>query len=89
MVNTDGFMILEDAHLLCDILAALEVMIAIWKNLRLNDGHQAVLYNKQNKTKKNTLLACSDALSLKDLCIMSKASLCTGGYLLADASVSG
>lgn len=30
-------------HLLCHILAALQVMVTVWKNLRLHDGHNAML----------------------------------------------
>lgn len=77
-------MVLGEAYLLCDILAALEVVIAIWENLRLNNGHQAILLKKKNKR-----LAYSDLI---DLYTITNASLCTGGggvYLLTDAGVSG
>lgn len=50
-------MVLVQAYLLCDILAALEVMITIWENLRLNDRHQAILNINKHKTKHYTLLA--------------------------------
>lgn len=39
------FMISEEAYLLCGVLAALEVVIAVRENLRLNNRHQAILLN--------------------------------------------
>lgn len=72
-------MVLEEAHLLGDILATLEIVVAIWENLRLNNWHQAILLKKNtNKKKINITCVCSDALNLKNLYITYKASLCSG-----------
>lgn len=44
----------KETHLLCDVLAAFQVMISIGQNLRLYDGHNAILAKKAEHCQDNT-----------------------------------
>lgn len=44
----------KEIHLLSDVLAALQVMVSFRQNLRLYDGHNAMLAKKEEHCQNNT-----------------------------------
>lgn len=42
-ISISSFSAKAVTHLLCHILTALQVMVTVWKDLRLNNGNDAML----------------------------------------------